>query len=76
MRKNSIRVIYYALAIMVLVLGAVPGFRLWQQVRSGRWGYDDEEYFDYNRLLAVGILFVGVIVAVALLWIVLRHRKR
>ena len=75
MRKSSIKVICYVGSILVIMLGAVPIFRFWQQAQSGKASYEQEEYFDYNRLLAVGILLVGVVVAAVLFWIARDHRK-
>jgi hypothetical protein len=69
MKKSAIRAICYVFAIFTLVLGAVPIFRFWQQAQSGKADYQQEVYFNYNGLLAAGILLAGLLVAAVLLWI-------
>lgn len=75
MRKGAIRAISRVAAFIVLALCAVPGFRFWQQVRSGKADYQQEVYSSYNGLLAVGILLVGILVAAAILWVARRFTK-
>jgi len=69
MRKGAIKAISYVAAFIVLALCAIPSFCFWQQARSGKADYQQEVYFNYNGLLAVGFLLVGVLVAAATLWV-------
>jgi hypothetical protein len=75
MRKVSIKAICYATAFIVLAVCTIPGFRFWQQVRSGKTDYQQEIYSNYNGLLAVGILLMGILVAAAMLWVARRFAK-
>ena len=68
MKRRALRIICYSGALVALVLGAVPLFLFWRQVRSGKASVDQVEYHDYNGLLAVGFLLAGALVATVLLW--------
>ena len=67
--------ICYVSAIIVLALGAVPIFRFWQQTLSERADYQQVAYFDYNKLLAISVMLVGVLVSAVFFWIARRFTK-
>ena len=75
MRKSAIKAICNAVAFIVLAVCAIPSFLFWQQARSGKADYQQEVYFNYNGLLAAGILLMGILVAAVMLWVARRFTK-
>ena len=68
----SMKYIFYIGAVVAMVLGAVPLFLFWRQEQSGRMGYHQYAYHDYDAIMSVGILVGGVLGGAVVLWIARR----